>query len=139
MAQQDRFDWWVTQPDAPPTGRTAVRPRPEETAAGESRAAVFRSVQAGPAFQAVRRDYRAFAFPATAAFLGWYLLYVAAQAVAPGLLARPLAGPFSLAWLLALLQFASTFLLTWLYARNARTRRDRAALDLRWDTQDQLR
>lgn len=50
-----------------------------------------------------------------------------------------LAGPVNVAWLLGLLQFASTFVLTWLYARNARTERDRAALELRWDTQDQLR
>ncbi|MFF7994893.1 DUF485 domain-containing protein [Kitasatospora xanthocidica] len=100
---------------------------------------VYRAVQASAAFQDIRHSYRSFVFPVTGVFLGWYLMYVAAQAAAPGLMRIQVAGPFNVAWLLGLLQFASTFLLTWLYARNARTKRDRAALGLRWDTQDQLR
>ncbi|MFC5888318.1 DUF485 domain-containing protein [Kitasatospora aburaviensis] len=105
----------------------------------DSRTEVYRAVQASDAFQEIRRGYRAFVFPAGGAFLGWYLMYVAAQAVAPGVMRSQVAGPVNVAWLLGLLQFATTFLLTWLYARNARTKRDRAALSLRWDTQDQLR
>ncbi|MFE2412258.1 DUF485 domain-containing protein [Kitasatospora sp. NPDC059408] len=100
---------------------------------------VYRTVQASEAFQDIRRSYRSFVFPVSSAFLAWYLAYVAAQAAAPELMRTPVAGPLNVAWLLGLLQFASTFLLTWLYARNARTKRDRAALGLRWDTQDQLR
>ncbi|GHF74846.1 hypothetical protein GCM10018790_60830 [Kitasatospora xanthocidica] len=100
---------------------------------------VYRAVQASAAFQDIRHSYRSFVFPVSGVFLGWYLMYVAAQAAAPGLMRIQVAGPFNVAWLLGLLQFASTFLLTWLYARNARTKRDRAALGLRWDTQDQLR
>lgn len=100
---------------------------------------VYRSVQASAAFQDIRRSYRSFVFPVSGAFLGWYLMYVAAEAAAPGVMRSPVAGPLNVAWVLGLLQFASTFLLTWLYARNARTKRDRAALGLRWDTQDQLR
>jgi uncharacterized membrane protein (DUF485 family) len=100
---------------------------------------VYRTVQASAAFQDIRRSYRSFVFPTSGAFLGWYLMYVAAQAGAPGLMRSEVAGPLNVAWLLGLSQFASTFLLTWLYARNARTERDRAALGLRWDTQDQLR
>ncbi|MBV6701473.1 DUF485 domain-containing protein [Kitasatospora aureofaciens] len=100
---------------------------------------MYRAVQGSEAFQEIRRSYRAFVFPVSSAFLAWYLAYVAAQAAAPDLMRSPVAGPFNVAWLLGLLQFATTFLLTWLYARNARTKRDRAALGLRWDTQDQLR
>lgn len=109
------------------------RPAPADTSE------VYRSVQESQAFQEIRRSYRAFVFPTSGAFLGWYLVYVAAQAAAPGVMSGRIAGPVNVAWLLGLLQFASTFLLTWLYARNARTKRDRAALELRWDTQDQLR
>lgn len=36
-------------------------------------------------------------------------------------------------------QFLTTFVLAWAYARHARLRRDRAALDLRWDTQELTR
>ncbi|MEV4616324.1 DUF485 domain-containing protein [Kitasatospora sp. NPDC049258] len=119
-----------------------ARPAPTAADAAERTAAtgqVYRAVQQSPAFQQIRRSYRGFAFPATGLFLGWYLLYLGAQAAAPGLMRRQVAGPVNVAWLLGLLQFGSTFVLTWLYARNARTKRDRAALELRWDTQDQLR
>nr|WP_312897521.1 DUF485 domain-containing protein [Kitasatospora kifunensis] len=111
-----------------------VDPTPDSAAAE-----VYREVQQSEAFQEIRRNYRTFVFPATAVFLGWYLFYVTAQAAAPDLMRTPVVGPFSIAWLLGLLQFVSTFLITWLYARNARTKRDRAALGLRWETQDQLR
>ncbi|GAA3020249.1 hypothetical protein GCM10020229_34280 [Kitasatospora albolonga] len=107
--------------------------------AARPQAEVYLAVQESEAFQQIRRGYRGFVFPATGAFLGWYLLYLVAQVAAPGLMARQLAGPVNVAWLLGLLQFGSTFLLTWLYVRHARTRRDAAALELRWDTQDQLR
>ncbi|MFD0278686.1 DUF485 domain-containing protein [Kitasatospora sp. NPDC127111] len=117
-----------------PAGRSAGAP-----AAVDSTTEVYRAVQASAAFQEIRHSYRAFVFPASGAFLGWYLMYVAAQAAAPGVMRSEVAGPVNVAWLLGLLQFATTFVLTWLYARNARTKRDRAALGLRWDTQDQLR
>jgi len=157
LAQQERFDWWAAQPTRRTGARQAAKVRPvaEGRPAAEARPAsathpveapepvdagqVYRSVQDSEAFQEIRRGYRGFVFPAAAVFLGWYLLYLGAQAAAPGLMRHQVAGPLNLAWLLALAQFASTFLITWLYARNARTKRDRAALDLRWDTQDQLR
>ncbi|MFJ8476613.1 DUF485 domain-containing protein [Kitasatospora sp. NPDC094011] len=121
---------------APPVAPQAPAPTP---ASGTDSTEVYRSVQASAAFQDIRRSYRAFVFPTSGAFLGWYLMYVAAEAAAPGVMRSRVAGPLNVAWVLGLLQFATTFLLTWLYARNARTKRDRAALGLRWDTQDQLR
>ncbi|WP_051944643.1 DUF485 domain-containing protein [Streptacidiphilus rugosus] len=102
-------------------------------------AGIYRAVHDSPEFREIRTRYRRFVFPATAAFLLWYLLYVVLAVTAPQLMARPIAGPLNTAWLLGLLQFASTFLLTWLYARHARDHRDRAALGLRWETQDRLR
>ncbi|MFJ9776452.1 DUF485 domain-containing protein [Kitasatospora sp. NPDC101157] len=128
-------------PVVPPVPAAAPAPAAQEPApvSTTDSTEVYRSVQASAAFQDIRRSYRTFVFPTCAAFFGWYLLYVAADAAAPGAMRSPVAGPLNVAWLLGLLQFASTFLLTWLYARNARTKRDRAALGLRWDTQDQLR
>ncbi|MFE9427255.1 DUF485 domain-containing protein [Kitasatospora sp. NPDC006697] len=124
------------QRPAVPAARPGTLVEPDHDPAA---AEVYREVQRSQAFQEIRGAYRRFVFPATAVFLGWYLLYVTAQAAAPDLMRTELAGPFSVAWLLGLLQFVSTFVLTWLYSRNARTKRDRAALGLRWDTQDQLR
>ena len=114
-------------------------PSTVEPAKTPSSAEIYRHVQAGEEFQEIRREYRRFVFPACAAFLSWYLLYIVAAVTLPGLMARQVAGPLNVAWLLGLLQFASTFLITWLYARHARDRRDRAALGLRWETQDRLR
>ncbi|WP_099903142.1 DUF485 domain-containing protein [Streptomyces sp. TLI_171] len=139
MAQQQRVDWWAaaSRPRlVAQRRRIAEPPVPPVERAGRE---VYRSVQESDAFQDIRRGYRSFVFPASAGFLAWYLLFVVAQAFAPELMRRQIAGPLNLAWLLGLGQFVSTFLLTWLYARNARTKRDRAALELRWDTQDQLR
>jgi uncharacterized membrane protein (DUF485 family) len=122
--------------------RSGPSPNPErETAARRERdrTAVYRQVQAGEAFQQVRRRYRRFAFPAVGACLVWYLLYVMAAITAPGVMGRPVAGAVNVAMLAALAQFATTFLLTWAYARHARQHRDQAALELRWDTQERVR
>jgi uncharacterized membrane protein (DUF485 family) len=118
---------------------TFREPRPEPPARAPRAAEVYRHVQSGEEFQEVRREYRRFVFPACAAFLAWYLAYIVAAVTLPGLMAHQLAGPFTVAWALGLLQFGSTFLITWLYARHARDRRDRLALGLRWETQDRLR
>ena len=100
---------------------------------------VYVEVQRSEAFQEVRSRYRRFVVPGVAAFLVWYVGYVVAATAAPGLMARPVAGAVNVAMLAGLGQFLSTFLLTWAYARHARLRRDRAALELRWDTQELTR
>jgi uncharacterized membrane protein (DUF485 family) len=91
------------------------------------------------ACQEVRSRYRRFVVPMVAVFLGWYTAYVVAATAAPGFMARPVAGAMNVALLAGLGQFLSTFLFTWAYARHARLRRDRTALELRWDTQERAR
>ncbi|MFJ2740121.1 DUF485 domain-containing protein [Streptomyces sp. NPDC087440] len=113
--------------------------RPAAPEPGPSAAEIYLEVQASPAFQQVRSRYRRFVVPATLAFLAWYVAYVVAATAAPGLMARPVAGAVNVAMVAGLGQFLSTFLLTWAYARHARLRRDRAALELRWDTQELTR
>ncbi|SCK48232.1 Uncharacterized membrane protein, DUF485 family [Streptomyces sp. WMMB 714] len=123
-------------PAAP--GRPAEA-RPGGGEPGDPHAAVYLTVQRSPAFQQVRRRYRRFVLPATAAFLVWYFAYVVTATLAPQLMARPLVGVFNVAMAAGLAQFATTFLLTWAYVRHARLRRDRPALELRWETQDMTR
>ncbi|GAA3215752.1 hypothetical protein GCM10020256_17530 [Streptomyces thermocoprophilus] len=113
----------------------AARQESEEKAAAD----IYLQVQRSQAFQEVRSSYRRFVVPAVAGFLAWYLAYMIAATTAPGLMAHPVAGAVNVAMLAGLGQFLSTFLLTWAYARNARLRRDRAALELRWDTQELTR
>ncbi|GAA3157380.1 DUF485 domain-containing protein [Streptomyces echinatus] len=124
------------------TGRPAVAVPPargEPDAAGTRARDVYVEVQRSQAFQEVRGRYRRFVVPGTAAFLVWYVGYVVAATTAPGLMARPVAGAVNVAMVAGLGQFLTTFLLTWAYSRHARLRRDRAALDLRWDTQELAR
>jgi uncharacterized membrane protein (DUF485 family) len=102
-------------------------------------AGVYLEVQRSAAFQEVRSRYRRFVIPGLVGFLTWYLSYVVTAQTAPGLMARPVAGAVNVAMLAGLGQFLTTFLLTWAYAWHARLRRDRAALDLRWDTQELTR
>ncbi|AMW15554.1 hypothetical protein A4E84_29970 [Streptomyces qaidamensis] len=106
---------------------------------GAAAADVYLEVQRSAAFQEVRRRYRKFVVPASVAFFAWYVGYVVTATTAPELMARPVAGAVNVAMVAGLGQFLSTFLLTWAYARHARLRRDRAALELRWDTQELTR
>ncbi|MFJ9540251.1 DUF485 domain-containing protein [Streptomyces sp. NPDC101225] len=112
----------------------ASRPSEGETAAG-----IYLEVQRSAAFQEVRGAYRRFVVPGVAVFFVWYVGYVVTATSAPGLMARPVAGSVNVAMLAGLGQFLTTFLFAWAYARHARLRRDRAALELRWDTQELTR
>ncbi|AXK33398.1 DUF485 domain-containing protein [Streptomyces armeniacus] len=127
-------------PTGPPGARRADGCRNDPPERGpEATAAVYLTVQRSAAFQRVRGRYRRFVLPATVAFLGWYLAYVVVATAAPGLMARPVAGVLNVGMVAGLAQFATTFLLTWAYVRHARRHRDRAALELRWETQDMTR
>lgn len=106
---------------------------------GLGAADIYLEVQRSAAFQEVRGRYRRFVFPASLAFLIWYLAYVVAATTAPDLMARPVAGAVNVAMVAGLGQFLSTFLLTWAYSRHARLHRDRDALDLRWSVFDLTR
>ena len=117
-----------------------VPPQPvDRECAGLGTAGIYLEVHRSAAFQEVRSRYRRFVVPAACAFLLWYLAYVVAATTAPGLMARPVAGAVNVAMVAGLGQFLTTFLLTWAYARHARLRRDRAALDLRWRVFDRAR
>ncbi|WP_151477573.1 DUF485 domain-containing protein [Streptomyces albicerus] len=118
----------------------AVLPARGEHEDRTARAAdVYLEVQHSAAFQEVRSRYRRFVVPAVAVFFTWYVGYVVTATTAPDFMARPVAGAVNVAMLAGLGQFLTTFLFTWAYARHARLRRDRAALDLRWDTEELTR
>jgi uncharacterized membrane protein (DUF485 family) len=113
--------------------------RREQSGTGLRARDVYVEVQRSEAFQEVRGRYRRFVVPGVIAFLAWYVGYVVMATTAPGLMAHPVAGAVNVGMLAGLGQFLSTFLLTWAYSRHARLRRDRAALELRWDTQELTR
>ena len=122
--------------DPVPEAGPALRASEEETAAA---ADVYLEVQRSAAFQEVRSRYLRFVVPGVAVFLVWYVAYLVTATTAPGLMAHPVVGAMNVAMLAGLGQFLSTFLFAWAYARHARLRRDRAALELRWNTQELTR
>jgi uncharacterized membrane protein (DUF485 family) len=69
----------------------------------------------------------------TALFLGWYLLYVLMASYAPSFMAIKLVGNINVGLVFGLLQFVSTFLITFLYVRFADRKLDPLASQLRED------
>jgi uncharacterized membrane protein (DUF485 family) len=86
-------------------------------------------------FREVRRRTGVFVIPATAAFLGWYLLYVVMSNWAHDFMSQKVFGHINVALIFGLLQFVSTFLIAWLYARHMNTHVDDLAheLDVRYE------
>jgi uncharacterized membrane protein (DUF485 family) len=82
-------------------------------------------------FAVLRRRLRNFVFPMTVAFLLWYLLYVLLSDYAHGFMTTKVFGNINIGLIFGLLQFASTFLLTWLYVRHANKNLDPIADKIR--------
>ena len=95
--------------------------------AGEHEPTPYELTQATPEFQELRRALRRFAFPATVAFLAWYLLYVVMSGYARGFMNTKLAGNINVAYVFGLLQFISTFAIAYLYSRYAEKHLDPTA------------
>ncbi len=70
-------------------------------------------------FLELRRRYRRFAFPATIAFMVWYITYVVFNNWARGFMDTPVIGHINVAVVFGLLQFVSTFAIAFFYARHA--------------------
>lgn len=81
-------------------------------------------------FTELRRRYRGFAFPATVAFLSWYLLYVVMSMWAGDFMDTKLVGNINVALVFGLLQFLSTFVIAYLYSRHANKELDPLARTL---------
>ena len=81
-------------------------------------------------FKELRRRYRGFAFPATVAFLVWYLLYVVMSNWATDFMGHKLVGNINVALVFGLLQFATTFILAWVYSNYSTKHLDPLARQL---------
>ena len=90
-------------------------------------------------FEELRRRYRSFAFPATAAFLVWYLLYVVMSNWASGFMNARVVGNINVALVFGLLQFLTTFAIAFFYARYMHRNVDPLArqLEARYDQEAQ--
>lgn len=91
---------------------------------------VYGDLHASPEFAELKRRYRGFALPATAAFLVWYLTYVVLSMWAGDFMGRQVVGNINVALVLGLLQFATTFAIAWLYSSYSTKRLDPLAREL---------
>jgi uncharacterized membrane protein (DUF485 family) len=98
---------------------------------------VYERMQVSQDFQDLRRRFRAWVFPMTAAFLGWYLLYVVLSAWARDFMGVKLFGNINVALVFGVLQFVSTFWIAWAYSRQMEKKIDPLADRLRHEAEEQ--
>jgi uncharacterized membrane protein (DUF485 family) len=91
----------------------------------------FVAVQASPEFQDLRNRLRRFVFPMTAVFLLWYFVYVLLGAFAHDFMAAKVWGDINVGIVIGLGQFATTFLITFIYVRFANRELDPRAEAIR--------
>jgi uncharacterized membrane protein (DUF485 family) len=92
---------------------------------------VYDEIASESDFAELRRRYRSFAFPATIAFMVWYILYVVCNNWARGFMDTKVIGHINIALVFGLLQFVSTFAIAYFYARHANKSLDPLATKLR--------
>ncbi|WP_341358204.1 DUF485 domain-containing protein [Georgenia sp. M64] len=110
----------------------------EEERTREPSAEDFTRVQSSEEFVHLRKTFRSFAFPMTAVFLVWYFAYVLLSTYAESFMSTKVLGNLNLGLLLGLAQFASTFLITWLYVRHANKSLDPVAAKLRGELEGEI-
>ncbi len=84
----------------------------------EHDASVYEEVQRSSEFQDLKRRFRRWTFPMTAAFMVWYLLYVVMSGWARDFMAIKLLGEINVGLIFGLLQFVTTFGIAWAYSRH---------------------
>jgi uncharacterized membrane protein (DUF485 family) len=99
---------------------------------------VWVDTQASPEFKELRQKFRSFAFPVTVAFLVWYFGYILLTAFARDWVSIEVAPNINIAIILGVLQFATTFLIAWLYERHSSKNLDDASDDLRDKINEQI-
>jgi uncharacterized membrane protein (DUF485 family) len=86
------------------------------------------AIAADPEFRALLRMRRRFVIPVTLFFALFYLSLPLGIGLAPAAMSRPVIGPLSAAYALALAQFASAGIVLWLYMRTSKAFDRQAAI-----------
>jgi uncharacterized membrane protein (DUF485 family) len=92
---------------------------------------VYNQIASEGDFAELSKRYRSFAFPATIAFMVWYVMYVICNNWARDFMDTKVVGHINVALVFGLLQFASTFIIAILYARHSTKSLDPLASKLR--------
>jgi uncharacterized membrane protein (DUF485 family) len=114
----------------------ARAPEPHDQASGHD--PIYDELHESADFMELRRRFRNFVFPTTAAFLAWYLLYVVMSNWADDFMSKQVVGHINVALIFGLLQFVSTFFIAWLYSRYMNRNVDPLARDIELRYNDEL-
>lgn len=104
---------------------------PDVPAPGTISEQAFIDMQESDEFDQLRQRFRKFSFPLSVAFIVWYLGYVLLSTYAVDFMKTTVVGNVNLGIVLGLLQFVTTFTITWLYIRHANKNLDPIATKLR--------
>jgi uncharacterized membrane protein (DUF485 family) len=99
---------------------------------------VYERIASESDFAELRRRYRRFAFPATVAFMVWYITYIVCNNWARDFMDTPVIGNINIALVFGLLQFASTFVIAFLYARYSTKNLDPLATKLQDEFENEI-
>lgn len=94
-------------------------------------------MQKSEEFQALRSAYRSFTFPMSVAFFLWYVMYVLLSIFLPSTMGVPFLGMNVGLWL-GVLQFVTTFLITWAYVKYANKNIEPKAAAIRAEMEGQV-
>jgi uncharacterized membrane protein (DUF485 family) len=100
---------------------------------------IWMKVQESDEFAAHRKRFRSFAFPFAVGFLVWYFSFIMLTTFARDFVNTPVFGNINVAFVLALLQFVTTFGIAWLYDRFATKNLDGPAEKLKAQIESELR
>jgi len=91
----------------------------------------FIAAQQSAEFQELRSKRRAFTFPVTIAALLWFLVYILLAMFAPDFYATKIWGNINLGIIIGLLQFVTTFAITYAYVKFADRELEPRTADIR--------
>ena len=92
---------------------------PGRSGATDVAADAYRDIYDSPDFAELRSRFRRLVIPLTAAFLVWYFAYVLMATYRHAWMSHNVAGNFNRGFFFGLLQFVSTFLVAYFYAKRA--------------------
>ena len=121
----------MTDGTAPASGSSELTSSMQHNQVSAADDRSYTAIANEPEFAELRRRYRRFAFPATIAFMAWYITYVICNNWARGFMDTPVVGNINVAVVFGLLQFLSTFVIAFLYSRHANRELDPLATQLR--------
>lgn len=90
-------------------------PDPRHTPTAEE----FIAAQQSEEFQELRRKRRGFTFPVTIAAILWFVVYIVSAMFAPDFFAHKVWGNINVGIIFGLLQFVTTFAITYAYVKFA--------------------